>query len=128
MIDPFNRHVSVALMTDDLLPSVVALEESCGLNSRGLEGYRKLLSNPKAVLLVALPALNPVIPIDPISPIGALSGDVVLDELQIDNLAVSERWPNRRSMHRGRGLFAVSTRRAATCTTAENLLTIIVLE
>ena len=27
---------SVAVMTADLLPSVVALEEACGLNSRGL--------------------------------------------------------------------------------------------
>jgi ribosomal-protein-alanine N-acetyltransferase len=75
----------VAPMTTDLLPAVVALEESCGLHSRGVEGYRKMLSNPAAVLLVALP-------MGPMSPIGAFSGEVVLDELQIDNLAVSERW------------------------------------
>jgi len=87
---------SVAPMTADLLPSVVALEESCGLNSRGLEGYRKLLSNPKSVLLVALTPTSPIGPISPISPfnpiIGLFSGEVVVDELQIDNLAVAEQW------------------------------------
>ena len=93
---------SVALMTADLLPSVVALEEACGLNSRGLEGYRKMLSNPKTVLLIALtPAslISPLGPISPISPfnpiIGLFSGEVVVDELQIDNLAVAEQWRRR---------------------------------
>ena len=76
-------------MTVDLLPSVVALEEACGLNSRGLEGYWKMLSNPKAVLLVAL---APISLISPERVIGVFSGDVVVDEFQIDNLAVSERW------------------------------------
>jgi ribosomal-protein-alanine N-acetyltransferase len=80
MCEDFN----ITPMTDDLLPSVVALEESCGLNSRGVDGYRKMLSNPASVLLVALP-------ISPISPIGLFSAEVVIDELQIDNLAVSER-------------------------------------
>jgi ribosomal-protein-alanine N-acetyltransferase len=87
---------SVAPMTADLLPSVVALEESCGLNSRGLEGYRKMLSNPKSVLLVALTGAGPINPLSPISPfnpiIGLFSGEVVVDELQIDNLAVAEQW------------------------------------
>ena len=84
---------SVAPMTADLLPSVVALEESCGLNSRGLEGYRKMLSNPKSVLLVALTGASPISPISLLNPIiGLFSGEVVVDELQIDNLAVEERW------------------------------------
>jgi [ribosomal protein S18]-alanine N-acetyltransferase len=87
---------SVAPMTADLLPSVVALEESCGLNSRGLEGYRKLLSNPKSVLLVALTGASPISPISPFNPIiGLFSGEVVVDELQIDNLAVAEQWRRR---------------------------------
>lgn len=83
---------SVEPMTANLLPSVVALEEACGLNSRGIEGYRKMLSNPKSILLVALVSTNPIGPISPISPMGAFSGEVVVDELQIDNLAVNERW------------------------------------
>ena len=76
-----------APMTADLLHSVVALEEACGLNSRGPEGYQKMLSNQKSVLLVAL---TPTSPFNPI--IGLFSGEVVVDELQIDNLAVAERW------------------------------------
>jgi ribosomal-protein-alanine N-acetyltransferase len=80
---------SLAPMTADLLPSVVALEEACGLHSRGLEGYRKMLSNPQTVLLVAL---APVSPMSPVVPVGAFSGEVVVDELQIDNLAVAEKW------------------------------------
>jgi [ribosomal protein S18]-alanine N-acetyltransferase len=96
MIEPMTEmdtpmtDFSVAPMTADLLPSVVALEESCGLNSRGLEGYRKLLSNPKSVLLVALTPTSPISPFNPI--IGLFSGEVVVDELQIDNLAVAEQW------------------------------------
>jgi [ribosomal protein S18]-alanine N-acetyltransferase len=91
-----SRGFSVAPMTADLLPAVVELEKACGLNSRGLERYRQMLSNPKAVLLVALTPIYPVSPIGPIGPIspiiGMFSGDVVVDELQIDNLAVSNRW------------------------------------
>jgi len=87
-IEPFQTGFIVTPMTADLLPSVVALEESCGLNSRGLDGYRKMLSNPTSVLLVAMP----IGPIGPIGPMGIFSGIVVIDELQIDNLAVSERW------------------------------------
>jgi [ribosomal protein S18]-alanine N-acetyltransferase len=85
----------VAPMTADLLPSVIALEEACGLNSRGLDGYRKMLSNPKAVLLVALAPASLISPA-----IGAFSGEVVVDELQIDNLAVAEQW-------RGQGIGRV---------------------
>lgn len=80
---------SIAPMTEDLLPSVVALEEDCGLNSRGVDWYRKILSNPNSILLVAMP--RPESPMRPINPIGVFSGDVIVDELQIDNLAVSER-------------------------------------
>ena len=80
---------SIAPMTVDLLPSVIELEEACGLNSRGLEGYRKMLSNPQSILLAAL---APVSPRGPISLLGVFSGEVVVDELQIDNLAVAEQW------------------------------------
>ena len=86
---------SVAPMTVDLLPSVVELEEDCGLNSRGLEGYRKILSNPQSVLLVALAPVSPISATGPVSLIGAFSGEVVVDELQIDNLAVAEQWRRR---------------------------------
>jgi [ribosomal protein S18]-alanine N-acetyltransferase len=82
---PMTEDFKIAPMTDDLLPSVVALEESCGLNSRGVGGYQKMLSNPYAILLVATP-------ICPICPIGLFSAEIVIDELQIDNLAVSKQY------------------------------------
>ena len=105
--------IRIAPMTAELLPSVVELEKACGLNSRGLEGYRKMLSNPKAVLLVALAGASPINPISPISPIrsiGVFSGEVVVDELQIDNLAVSERW---RRQEIGRALLKSALSMAA---------------
>jgi len=80
---------SIASMTVDLLPSIIKLEEACGLNSRGPESYRKMLSNPQSILLVALASVSPV---GPISLLGVFSGEVVVDELQIDNLAVAEQW------------------------------------
>jgi ribosomal-protein-alanine N-acetyltransferase len=83
---------SVAPMTVDLLPSVIELEEACSLNSRGLEGYRKMLSNPQSVLLVSLAPSSPISAIAPISLLGVFSGEVVVDELQIDNLAVAGQW------------------------------------
>src|SRR5262249_42094062 len=88
----------------------VALEEACGLNSRGMEGYQKMLSNPKSVLLVALAPISPnspISPISPIDPIGVFSGEVVVDELQIDNLAVTERW-RRQGIGRTLLKFALS--------------------
>jgi ribosomal-protein-alanine N-acetyltransferase len=88
-IKPSQAGFSLAPMTADLLPSVIALEEACGLNSRGLEGYQKMLSNPKSVLLVALASISPI------GPIGVFSGEVVVDELQIDNLVVTGRWRRR---------------------------------
>jgi ribosomal-protein-alanine N-acetyltransferase len=85
---PMTECFNIEPMTDDLLPSVVALEESCGLNSRGLDGYRKMLSKPTAILLVALP----ICPIYSIYPIALFSSEIVIDELQIDNLAVSKQY------------------------------------
>jgi ribosomal-protein-alanine N-acetyltransferase len=79
--------IRIARMTSEVLNSVVTLEVECGLNSRGIEGYRKSLLDPRAVLLVAIEGDGPVI--GPV--IGAFSGAVVVDELQIDNLAVSDR-------------------------------------
>jgi ribosomal protein S18 acetylase RimI-like enzyme len=92
-IETSHAGFNVNPMTVDLLTSVVALEEACGLNSRGIDGYCKMLSNPNAVLLVAQLRSDPPGLILPFSRvIGLFSGDVILDELQIDNLAVSELW------------------------------------
>jgi len=82
-IETFQAGYRITPMTPEILTSVVALEEECGLNSRGIEGYRRMLSDPRAILLVAIKGAELVI--------GAFSGHVVVDELQIDNLAVSDR-------------------------------------
>jgi len=86
-IEPSHAGFSVAPLTEDHLPAVVELEEACGLNSRGLEGYRKMLSKPKSVLLVARAPVSAISPV-----VGVFSGEVVVDDLQIDNLAVTKRW------------------------------------
>lgn len=81
--ETFHGGLRIAPMTTDVLPAVVALEAECGLNSRGIEGYRNLLLNPGAILLVAIEEDEGVI--------GAFSGNVVVDELHIDDLAVKDR-------------------------------------
>ena|SRR5262249_54609137 len=85
-IETIPAGLRVGAMTLDVLSSVVTLEERCGLNSRGVEGYRKMLSNSNAILLV--------VNADDESHcvVGAFSGNVVIDELQIDNIVVSESW------------------------------------
>lgn len=76
-------------MREDDIPGVVRLEESCGLNSRGAASYLGALQSPNSILLVAL--------IDSLAErprhiIGLFSGAVIVDELQIDNVAVAEQW------------------------------------
>jgi ribosomal-protein-alanine N-acetyltransferase len=70
-------------MSDDVLSAVVGLELECGLNSRGIEGYRKIMADPRSILLVAIDESAPE------NIVGVFSSIVILDELQIDNLAVS---------------------------------------
>lgn len=85
--ESFGPGVRIVPATIEDLPAIVAIERRCGLNSRGETGHRAKLMDPNAVLLVARRAdtssINSEI-------IGMFSGDVVVDELQIDNLAVSE--------------------------------------
>ncbi|MCI0661521.1 MAG: GNAT family N-acetyltransferase [Acidobacteria bacterium] len=69
------------------LISVVELELQCGLNSRGFEKYRIALSDPKSILLVARLETDRVV--------GLFSATLVMDELQIDNLAVAPQWRRR---------------------------------
>jgi ribosomal-protein-alanine N-acetyltransferase len=80
-IETIPTGLRVAAMTPEILPGVVTLEEECGLNSRGIEGYRRMLSNPGAILLAVIEKDDRVI--------GVFSGSVVVDELQIDDLAIS---------------------------------------
>lgn len=96
--------VRVAQMTDGDLPLVVALEKECGLNSRGVDGYRKILPDQNAILLVAIEDSEDR------CIVGMFSGSVVVDEMQIDNLAVNERY---RRMGIGQILLASALSSAA---------------
>jgi len=71
----------------DLL-TVVDIEQQCGLNSRGVERYRIALSDPLDILLVARLENDQVV--------GLFSATLVMDELQIDNLAVIPQWRGRK--------------------------------
>ncbi|MGE3435220.1 MAG: GNAT family N-acetyltransferase [Blastocatellales bacterium] len=84
-IEPLHTGFRVAPMTSEVLSSVVALENECGLNSRGVDGYQKMLLISGAVLLTAIEGDESH------RIVGVFSGNVVVDELQIDNLAVIER-------------------------------------
>ncbi len=109
--NPSGPDFKLVDVTLDDLPSVVALEEECGLTSRGIDGYRKRLADPHALIIAAaiLPEGD-----DLKSIIGLFAGDVVLDELQIDNLAVKEPY-RRRGIARSllRAALLASYRRGA---------------
>lgn len=68
------------------LGQIVALEQECGLNSRGVEKYRQALADPRNILLAASDSNGD----SDGQIVGLFSGQIVLDELQIDNLAVVE--------------------------------------
>ena len=66
------------------IPAVVELERCCQLNSRGESSYEKLFQEQDSVLLVSLNGNSEVI--------GCFSGWLVVDELEIDNVAVAPGW------------------------------------
>jgi ribosomal-protein-alanine N-acetyltransferase len=81
--------IRIDRMSEVFLDRVVALEKGCGLNSRGMEGYRRALSDSRSVLLVAV-ANRPEGGDQEFA--GLLSSIVVTDELHIDNIAIAENW------------------------------------
>jgi ribosomal-protein-alanine N-acetyltransferase len=80
----FALQIRIDEVTIDDLTAVINLERECGLNSRGIESYQNLLSDSRAVLLVAKESAERQ------RVIGLFSGFVILNELEIDNLAVIE--------------------------------------
>jgi ribosomal-protein-alanine N-acetyltransferase len=84
--------VIIAQMQESDLPAVCELEREIGLSSLGLPGYRRKLQERGAVLLTACSPRNPG---EAPSLVGLFSGWVVVDELQIDNLVVSEPFRRR---------------------------------
>lgn len=61
---------------------VVRLEEESGLNSLGRAGFERQLARPGSILLVARKGDGALV--------GSLSGWVIADEFQIDNIVVRE--------------------------------------
>lgn len=94
-----------------LIASLVHLELSAGLSSRGESSYVAVASDPDYLILLALDRL------DPEWLIASFAAQIVLDELQIDNIAVFEKF-------RGRGIAsrllttALNHARQAGCRTA----------
>jgi ribosomal-protein-alanine acetyltransferase len=66
------------------LAFIVELERECGLNSGGVNRFRMLMADSNTILLVAHDPDES----DTSNLIGLFSGAVVVDELQIDNIAV----------------------------------------
>jgi ribosomal protein S18 acetylase RimI-like enzyme len=85
MKDRISSNITIEPMSSDDLDSVVAIERECGLSTYGVERYLKLLSDRNSLMLVA-------IEFDHESPgrrvAGLFSASVVIDEVQIDNVAV----------------------------------------
>lgn len=69
-------------MQEGDLEQVVALEKENHLSSRGVEKYRLALADAKNILLKAADLSGQVV--------GLFSGQLVLDELQIDNVVIAE--------------------------------------
>jgi ribosomal protein S18 acetylase RimI-like enzyme len=85
--------------TSSLIAALVQLELDCGLSSRGIGGYEQLLRDPRSMVIIATSKVDrsggekrPEK-----SVVGCFSAMIVLDELQIDNVAVAAWW-------RGRGI------------------------
>lgn len=76
-------------MQETHILAVVALEQECQLSSLGEMGYRKALQDPNSILLVATVG-GPVYASSEV--IAIFSAQMVIDELQIDNLAVTKRY------------------------------------
>jgi len=72
------------------LELVVALERECGLSSYGVERYLKLLSDQNSLMLVAFEQQDQKREV-----VGLFSASLVIDEAQIDNVAVVERLRRR---------------------------------
>ena len=82
-----GEQVIIGPMRGEDLASVIALEERCGLNSLGRDGFEREIANESSIMVVAR-SRNPGGKRDEV--VGSLSGWVVADEFQIDNIVVAE--------------------------------------
>lgn len=81
----------------DLISSLIRLELDCGLSTRGEASYQTILTDSRYVLVIATRRATQHDDPGGRILIGCFSAMVVLDELQIDNVAVATSW-------RGRGI------------------------
>jgi [ribosomal protein S18]-alanine N-acetyltransferase len=72
------------------LDRITSIERECGLSTYGVERYLKLLSDRNSLMLVAAdPSLGER------EIVGLFSASVIVDEVQIDNVAVVEKLRRR---------------------------------
>jgi [ribosomal protein S18]-alanine N-acetyltransferase len=95
-------NLKIKRMQEKHIASAVALEQTCQLNSRGEIGYQKALQDARSILLVVTPEL-PWRSLPEI--IAIFSAQIIVNELQIDNLAVAES-------HRRKGVATILLARA----------------
>lgn len=86
----FSIQDSLPASTRDLIESIVDLEVDSGLSTRGVDGYRTIVEDPDCIVLAALitPKSSPAHR----KLVGCFSARIVVDELQIDNVAVDPLW------------------------------------
>lgn len=75
--------IEIRPMSEEYIAAVIRLEQECHLSSRGEDGYLNLIQDEQWLLLLAHQSLTLA---------GIFSGQMVLDELQIDNIAVADCW------------------------------------
>jgi [ribosomal protein S18]-alanine N-acetyltransferase len=92
MKDRIASHIKIEPMSSDDLNRIVEIEKGCGLSTSGVERYLKLLSDKAALLLVAIEF---DLEYERREVAGLFSAYLVIDELQIDNLAVVENFRRR---------------------------------
>ncbi len=92
MKDRIASYIKIEPMSSGDLNRIVEIEKGCGLSTSGVERYLKLLADKAALLLVAIEF---DLEYEGREIAGLFSAYVVIDELQIDNLAVVENFRRR---------------------------------
>ena len=90
MKDESSPGIIIEPMSVEDLARITSIERECGLSTYGVERYLKLLSDRNSLMLVAIESS-----ISEREIVGLFSASVVLDEVQIDNVAVVERLRRR---------------------------------
>jgi ribosomal-protein-alanine N-acetyltransferase len=92
MKDRIASNIIIEPLSSSDLDSVVMLERECGLSTYGVERYLKLLSDQDSLILVAIES---DLEASERHVAGLFTAFLVMDEVQIDNVAVVERLRRR---------------------------------